>query len=91
MSHLYLLPIRGVKRAADGSPASFIWRGERYRVLEVFSTWHLRDRWWESGNPFTGRGASDRFYYLVLCTKELLCEVYYDRAQNTWVMEHIMD
>jgi len=44
MAHRYGHPV-AVTRAADGTPASFRWRGSEWPVSEVFETWHLMDRW----------------------------------------------
>lgn len=32
----------------DGlTPSSFVWRGARYRVVEVLDSWMETGRWWE--------------------------------------------
>ena len=68
MAHRYGHPVK-VKRAADGSLVSFRWQGSMYAIAEVFSTWHLMDRWWERPvNPATAtyslrHGEQDRTYY----------------------------
>jgi hypothetical protein len=90
MSRFYGLPIR-VKRKPDGSPKSFLWRGQRYRIVAVYNTWHLMDRWWERGNPWAARGESDRRYWRVECKPWLQCDIYYDQAQNVWVLDRILD
>ncbi|SRR5258705_6497586 len=72
MAHCYGQPI-AVTRAADATPASFLWRNSDYAVAEVFTTWHLMDRWWISPtNPATAtyslhHGEQDRTYYRVCC------------------------
>ena len=87
---MYLLPVR-VWRHHDGSPSSFLWRGQRYHIVEVYGRWHLMDRWWEAGNPYAGKGASDRHYWRVECKPWLQCELYYDSAQNVWVLYRVLD
>jgi hypothetical protein len=46
MSHHYMHPIR-VKPAPNGLPVRFSWHRCWYPISEVFSTWHLKGRWWE--------------------------------------------
>jgi hypothetical protein len=90
MSRFYGLPIR-VKRKPDGKPHSFLWHGQQYRIVEVYGTWHLMDRWWERGNPYAAKGPSDRCYYRVECQPRLQCGIYFDSAQNVWVMDRVLD
>jgi Family of unknown function (DUF6504) len=90
MSRFYGLPIR-VRRRPDGSPKSFLWREQRYRIVAVYNTWHLMDRWWERGNPWAAKGESNRYYWRVECQPWLQCDIYYDSAQNVWVMSHVLD
>lgn len=74
----------------QGTPLHFTWRSVCYRVRAVWAMWHLRDRWWaggEAGMP----PASDRRYYRVLCTKGMLCDLYYDAANDTWVLDRVHD
>ena len=97
MSRYYGLPLAHVEREErTGAPRSFVWRSVRYGPLEVLSTWHLRDRWWESGNPYAERHATDRVYYRVLCRLReyeslAVFEVYFDRAANVWVLDREYD
>ena len=38
----------------DGlTPAWFIWRGSRYRVVEVLDSWMEAGRWWGQETPCT--------------------------------------
>lgn len=38
----------------DGlTPTSFVWRGARYRVVEVLDSWMEAGRWWEKEAPAT--------------------------------------
>lgn len=46
----------------DGNPKAFTWRNLTYEPLQILSSWHLRDRWWEQDQ---GR-ASNRLYYRVM-------------------------
>jgi hypothetical protein len=95
MAHRYGHPVK-VRRRADGSPASFRWRDARYPVAEVFSTWHLMDRWWERPvNPATAtdslrHGQQDRTYYRVCCrgtAGEQVFDLYHDAVTNQWVLD----
>ena len=45
MAHRYARVIHVT--LADGQPASFEWRGTRYPITDVLTTWRLRDRWWD--------------------------------------------
>jgi len=81
---------------ADGRPASFQWREVTYRVAEILSEWHLRDRWWEPpasvrSVEIGGPQASDRHYYRVQCASGLLCDLYYDAAVDCWVLDRVYD
>jgi hypothetical protein len=92
MAHLYCLPVC-VERSPDGTPASFVWHGASYEVAEVLSTWHLRDRWWTKGveSVYGGRGHSDRYYFRVRCPDHQVFDLYYDAAQNVWILETAHD
>src|SRR5690348_4812448 len=103
MTHAYYTPI-DVERSPDalgydqkGQPASFVWRGERYSVLDVWREWHLMDRWWEDAEiPGMRKGRSDRFYYLVRAQvpehkHDIICEMYWDDAAQAWVMARVYD
>ena len=102
MAHRYGQEIRVSGRGeADGRPSAFGWRGIVYQVAEVLSSWHLRDRWWQTdggsapvelGMPGLPRpGASDRTYYRVRCAPALLCEIYHDAVTDTWVLDRVCD
>ena len=92
MSRHYGLPVRVKRDAATGRPRSFVWRGVTWRVREVLSTWHLMARWWEATNPDHPRGGTtDRLCYRVLCQEFAIFEIYFDRAQNTWVLDRVQD
>jgi hypothetical protein len=56
MSRFIGLPVKGVKKNAQGEPVAFTWRGVTYRG-ELITTWRLSDRWWER------EAHSDRTYY----------------------------
>lgn len=74
----------------QGTPLSFTWRDVSYRVHEVWATWHLRDRWWAGGVSASPQ-ASDRRYYRVLCDKGMLCDLYHDATNDTWVLDRVLD
>jgi len=66
------------------------------RAAEVFSTWHLMDRWWErSPNPAMAlyslrHGEQDRTYYRVCCrgsAGEQVFDLYHDAVTNQWVLD----
>jgi hypothetical protein len=95
MAHRYGYPVK-VRRRADGSPASFRWKGSEWPVSEVFETWHLMDRWWvRPVNPATAtysleHGEQDRTYYRVCCrgpAGEQVFDLYYDAVSNLWVLD----
>jgi hypothetical protein len=78
----------------QGAPRRFIWRGQTYRIRAVWATWHLRDRWWVSGEEAGAVGtlpASDRHYSRVSCTNGLQCDLYYDAAAGTWILDRVHD
>lgn len=78
----------------QGTPLCFTWRGVSYRVREIWATWHLRDRWWAvggTGGEASTLPASDRLYYRVLCDKGMLCDLYHDAANDTWVLDRVHD
>ena len=73
----------------------FIWRGTTYHVEAVLAIWHLRDRWWEGRirgytTPQTAI-ESDRHYYRLDCSPELLCEIYFDAASDGWILDRVYD
>ena len=90
MAHRYGLPVPVVE-AVDGSPRIFTWHGAQYDIAEVLSRWHLMDRWWEVHTAYAGRGFSDRLYYRVRCPDEQLLDLYFDQAQNVWVLDYAHD
>jgi hypothetical protein len=49
------------------------------------------ERWWEIGNPNTGKGAADRHYWRVECVPWLQADIYHDTAQNVWVLDRILE
>lgn len=79
------------------APTGFRWNGVAYRVVEVLATWHLRDRWWETGTAgeaVAGASilpASDRHYWRVRCASGLICEVYHDMVSDAWVLDCVYD
>lgn len=105
MTHAYHQPISvTLADGAPATPATICWRNIAYRVLEVFETWHLMDRWWERERPegpegpgapgSSTQGPSDRTYYRLRCASvhdELICEVYFDAAGDLWVLERVYD
>jgi hypothetical protein len=91
LAHRYGIPVPVERDAQTGQPRAFVWHGATYEVAEVVGAWHLMDRWWEAGNPSTGKGYSDRWYYRVRCPDEQLFDLYYDEAQNVWVLDRAHD
>jgi hypothetical protein len=102
VAHRYRHPIQ-VSCSAD-LPASFIWRGARYRIVEVLSTWHLQDRWWQpttapapsSTAPSTAPSIastqeSDRRYYRVRCADQQTFDLYYDTVSACWILDCVHD
>jgi hypothetical protein len=100
MSHRYGAVI-SVRQAGE-TPETLCWRGTTYRVVEVLATWHLRTRWWEQQTPrpdlrealaptTTAKQPSDRFYYRLLCVQGLICELFFDAEQGTWVLDRVYD
>jgi len=89
MTHQYSQPVD--VHDESGIPTLIHWRGRHYRVLEVLSTWHLRDRWWEQGSEARSACASDRFYYRLLCSGDFICDVYYDTVASQWVLDRVHD
>lgn len=73
---------------SSARPSRFRWRDADYRIVEVLSTWHLRDRWWE---PSSAGGTSDRLYYRVRCAGEQIFELYHDLISDSWVLDRIHD
>ncbi|HEV8191134.1 MAG TPA: DUF6504 family protein [Ktedonobacterales bacterium] len=67
MTHAYYRPIHAWHSQPDDDispPSAFIWRDERYEVLDVWAEWHLMDRWWEPPEiPGVRQGFSDRIYH----------------------------
>jgi hypothetical protein len=64
-------------------------------VLQVLSTWHLRDHWWVSPVAAAlsdeASGHSDRIYYRLLVPVQQVFEVYHDTAANVWVLDVVQD
>src|SRR5258708_5692095 len=83
-------------RLKDGQPANLRWRSCYYPVSEVFSTWHVSDRWWElpaysaiATYPLM-RGAQRRTYYRVCCrgpASEQVFDLYHNGMTNHWVLD----
>jgi hypothetical protein len=85
-----------VAESTISQPRCFIWRGTMYRVQEVLAIWHLQDRWWDAKlrEQHTGvqtAGESDRQYYRLDCSPELLCEIYFDSVSDSWILDRVYD
>jgi hypothetical protein len=84
-----------VAQYSNSQPRCFIWHGTTYWVKEALAMWHLRDRWWEAkiiGPAASPRAsASDRHYYRLECSPELICDLYYDLASDSWILDRIYD
>lgn len=102
MAHRYGHPITVVdaEEGPTGQPLrAFGWRGTVYRVVEVLSHWHLRDRWWQADGSSAPDepgmrgmlGASDRTYYRVRCAPALVCDIYHDATAGAWVLDCVCD
>lgn len=97
MAHHYGLPSAVERDPETGEPRSFVWRGVTYHVDEVLSRWHLMDRWWEASNHEHPRGGTtDRLDYRVMSRLQAfgslaVFEIYFDRAQNVWVLDREYD
>ena len=73
-----------------GSPAGFVWRGERFLILEILSEWHdyqRRGRMSRNMQPKHASAAERRGswgvgqdYFRVRTQDGRLFEIYYDRA-----------
>ena len=86
MARRYQEPVT-VTLTADGTPASFTWRGKLYTVKEVLETWHLQDRWWDRQR----RG--NRYYYRLEVQQHMIFELFIDVAQRppAWVLDVVHD
>jgi hypothetical protein len=92
MTYRYQQPIP-LTLSATGQPEMLCWRGHVYHVRAVYATWHLRDRWWEAATSTTppARPASDRVYYRLGYAEGLICDVYFDRVPDQWVLDCVYD
>lgn len=81
--------------STSSKPRCFVWRGTMYHVQEVLAMWHLQDRWWEDRiRPQAGTdaaGESNRRYYRLDCSPEMLCEIYFDVASDGWTLDRVYD
>jgi hypothetical protein len=87
VAHRYGDPIRvELEQAASGESLSraFTWRGLRYPIMEILSTWHLQDKWWSTHR-------SDRLYYRVETPDHGVYELYEDRISGAWVLDVVQD
>jgi hypothetical protein len=82
----YGLPVP-VVLAADGSPCSCTWYGATYDIAEVLWIWQVMDRWREAHTPYAARGFTDQLYSRVRCPDEQLFDLYFDQAQNVWMLD----
>lgn len=93
MAHRYHHPIQVTQ--AHGRPTRFVWRETAYLVAEVLATWHLQDRWWQPATGINGvpqpERASNRHYYRVRCADQQTFDLYYDAAQDCWVLDCVHD
>lgn len=84
-----------VAESAASQPRCFIWRGTTYQVQEILAMWHLQDRWWEGSNGghrgSAAPGESNRQYYRLECSPDLLCEIYFDAVSEGWTLDRIYD
>lgn len=85
MSRFIGLPVKGVKKDAQGHPVAFTWRGVTYRG-KVISTWRLSDRWWER------EAHSDRTYYRLMTADFQVFDIYSENtSRGLWILSHIHD
>jgi hypothetical protein len=85
MSRYIGLPVKGVKKDANGAPVAFTWRGVTYRG-KVISTWKLSDRWWERETE------SVRTYYRLETRDHQVFDLYREHtSRGLWVLSHIQD
>ncbi len=66
----------------SGQPACVVWRG-RKEAVRVCNHWRIEDEWWKEG--------ISREYYKVITATNLILVLYYDRLQNAWYAEKIID
>jgi len=91
MAHRYgaVIPVRLAARS--GRPRAFVWHGATYAVAQVVQTWRLMDGWWEQGNAYPARAATDRTYDRVRCPDEQYFDLYYDAVRDVWVLDRAHD
>lgn len=78
MAHAYHIPIRvWCSQNTKRIPVVLSWRHARYRVLEIFSQWHLADRWWVSPADASqaSQGQSNRHYCRLRCQELALRQI----------------
>jgi hypothetical protein len=88
VAHRYSEPIRvELEQVAGGDSLlhAFSWRGVRYPVVEILSTWHLQARWWDREHH------SDRHYWRVQTPDFGVYELYHDAVGDVWVLDTVLD
>jgi len=85
MSRYIGLPVKGVKKNAQGEPVAFTWRGVTYQG-KVISSWMLSDRWWER------EAYSHRTYFRLMTADYQVFDLYRENtSRGLWALSHIHD
>lgn len=66
----------------DGTPVSFLYRRQTYRVTEIMDSWRYTGRWWEGEGTWV-------FWRVLASGGEF--EVLYDEANDEWRLYRIYD
>jgi Family of unknown function (DUF6504) len=69
--------------ADGGLPASFVWRGKRFDVLDVIGRWRIEGGWWGEGK--------NREYWRVEAKGGAVWDLYQDCAAGRWHLERLWD
>ena len=97
-------PIEVAGRDLDGAPVSFSWRGRRYDVDQLVTSWHEGREWWDRA-----QARDDEYHRVIahqrgqLASGELdsegflqrpapaVYDLYRDRARGGWKLARVWD
>ncbi|MEW6622541.1 MAG: DUF6504 family protein [Bacillota bacterium] len=81
MTKIWEIPLMVTEKT--GTPITFTWRGQNYKIAQVVDKWKDTGSWW------TGEG--EKVFYRLETQDKGLWEIYYDLKKKRWVLYRTYD